>query len=183
MNKTLEYLGTLLFSNAYRFLRIFPNNDPVMGSTLAFSRKDKWWQAFLYAVIAMVSFDIITMKLGIWTIGTSLAFGLIAVLFSKYLKNRKKVGLKTYAKSSVFGVLIFDFLTGPIMSSALFRIPFETALLGQLPFTFMHLASAVPLTLLMVPVLDPAIRPGIIQEVSKFEHRLRLLFSRPLMRL
>ena len=182
MNKTLKYLGSLVFCNAYRFLRIFPNNDPIMGSTLAFSRNGKWWHALLFPIIAMVSFDFVTMRVGIWTIGTSLTYGLIALLFFKYFKSKKIIGLKHYASGSVLGVLIFDFITGPIMSSIFFRIPFEIAFIGQVPFTLLHLASAVPLTVLIVPVLDPAIRPGIRAELARLEQKFRLLLSRPFLR-
>jgi hypothetical protein len=178
MKKFARYIGALLFCSFYRVLRIFPNNDPIMGFALPFAKRDKWWQAALFAVIAMVSFDFLTMKLGPWTIGTALAYGFIALLFSRYFRRQKSVGLKKYAGSSIVGVLIFDFITGPVMSSFLFRVHFWAAFLGQIPFTLMHLAGAVPLTLLIVPIADPALRKSLQKSLAENAQSFRLIFSR-----
>lgn len=114
----------------------------------------------------MILFDFMTLKVGVWTIGTALVYGLIASIFSMYLSKLKKVSLGRYGVMSVVGILAFDFLTGPVMSSYMFRIPFEIALLGQIPFTLLHLASGVTLTLLLVQVLDPDLRMNIIKNFS-----------------
>ena len=181
MKKALKFLGSLAFCNLYRILRIFPNNDPIMGCALPLSRKGKWWHSVLFAMIAMVSFDLITARVGIWTIGTALTYGLVAALAWKYFKAKKSVGLKTYAKTSVGGVLLFDFLTGPVMSSFAFRIPFAAAFIGQIPFTMMHLASATALTLVIVPVLDPQLRAELQDCTTRYLSRLRLFLSRPIL--
>ena len=77
MKKFLKYLASLFFCNIYRLLKIFPNNDPIMGCALPFARRDKWWQAVLFPVITMISFDFITMKIGVCTFGTAAAYGFI----------------------------------------------------------------------------------------------------------
>ncbi|MAG22455.1 MAG: hypothetical protein CL943_04105 [Candidatus Diapherotrites archaeon] len=177
MRKSLRYVGGLVFCNFYRLLRIFPNNDPILGFALPFGKRDKPWQAALFAALAMVSFDFITGMIGMWTIGTALSYGLITLLFGYYFKGQKTVGLKKYAGSSIVAVLLFDFLTGPVMSSALFRIPFEIAFLGQIPFTMMHLGSAVPLTIMIVTVVDPALRKQLFGLVAKAAQRLKMVSS------
>jgi len=177
MNERMKCLASLVFCNLYRFLRVFPNNDPVMGFALPLARRGKWWHALLFPVIAMVSFDIITMRLGIWTAGTALVYGLVGLLFFKYFKNKKKVGLKTYAGGSVLGVLIFDFFTGPVMSSFIFGMPFAAAFIGQIPFTAMHLASATAFTLLLAPVLDPQVARDVSKNVDGYRARLLALFG------
>jgi hypothetical protein len=179
MRKELKYLAGLVFCNVYRILRIFPNNDPVMGCALPFARQGKWWHALLFPMIAMISFDFITMRVGIWTWGTALAYGLVGLLAYKYFKGKEKVGLKTYAGASIAGVLIFDFLTGPIMSSFAFGIPFYAAFIGQIPFTVAHLISATSFTLALAPVLDPVLRASVSETVSKNLHRVVELFSGP----
>ena len=178
MKKFLKYLASLFFCNIYRLLKIFPNNDPIMGCALPFARRDKWWQAVLFPVITMISFDFITMKIGVWTFGTAAAYGFIGLLFYAYFKRKKKVGLKTYAKSSLAGILIFDFLTGPIMSSYVFAIPFSVAFLGQIPFTAMHLVSGVTLTMIIAPVLDPAVRPEVHSAVAKCARPIKALLPK-----
>ncbi len=161
LKKLGKYAGGLAFCTLYRLLRIFPNNDPIMGFALPYARKNKWWQALLFPVLAMVSFDIITMRVGVWTIGTAGTYGLLGLLFWKYFQTKKRVGLKTYAGASIVGVLIFDLITGPIMSSAMFGMPFAIAFVGQIPFTMAHLASATGFTVLVAPVLDPQLRASL----------------------
>ncbi len=173
MEKKWKYLTGLLFCNAYRLLRVIPNNDPVMGFTLPLARSGKWWHSFLFPATAMVSFDFLTGKIGIWTAGTALAYGLIGVLFYKYFKGKKKVKLKTYAKASVFGVLLFDFLTGVVMSSYIFEMPFTVAFIGQIPFTALHLASATFFTLVLAPVLDPQIALEVNEHISILEQKIK----------
>jgi hypothetical protein len=76
-------------------------------------------------------------------------------------------------------VLLFDFITGPIMSSYMFRLPFEVALAGQIPFTAMHLASAVALTSIIAPVVDPELRLNLQSAFSGYLQQARVAFSRP----
>jgi predicted membrane protein len=125
-----------------------------MGVMLPYAKQEKWWAAPLFAFITMASFDLITWKVGIWTIVTSLTYAGIGLLFYFYYKKKKKVGLKEYLGSGVVGVLIFDFITGPIMSSWLFQMPFEVALVGQVPFTLLHLASVSIFIVILTPLLD-----------------------------
>ena len=168
MKKIIKYVSGLILCTLIRFIRVFPNNDPIMGFALPFARKDKWWQAIAFPVLAMISFDIITAKVGLWTLGTAAVYGFISLLFYYFFKTQKKVNIWTYAKSSIVGVLIFDFLTGPIMSSFLFKMPFAVASIGQIPFTLMHLASAFTYTIIFVPVLDPDIHTNFHDSISKW---------------
>jgi hypothetical protein len=154
----LTFVGGLVLVSLYRLLRIFPNNDPIMGFALPIARNQKWWQAFLFPALAMACFDVLTAKVGTWTLITAVLYGSIGVLFHLYFKKKTMVGLGTYAKLSVLGVLLFDFFTGPVMTSYLFKTPFLLSLVGQIPFTLLHLASAVTITILLAPVLDPSLR-------------------------
>lgn len=140
-----------------RLIRFFPNTDPLMGSMLPLARQRKWWVSVLYVSFFMVLFDMVTGKVGLWTIGTTSIYALIAVSFAFLLKKKKSVTLSTYTGFSVIGVLFFDFMTGPVMSSFLFGMPFVQSLLGQIPFTAMHLLSGVGFTLLFCPLLEPSL--------------------------
>ncbi|MFH0955521.1 MAG: hypothetical protein V1777_05440 [Candidatus Micrarchaeota archaeon] len=168
----LTFFGGLVLTSAYRLLRIFPNNDPIMGFALPIARNQKWWQAFLFPALAMACFDVLTAKVGPWTVITAVLYGTIGVMFHFYFRKKTKVGLGTYAKLSVVGVLAFDFFTGPIMTSYLFKIPFSVALIGQIPFTLLHLASAVTITVLLAPVLDPSVR----SLPAELKHRIKSRF-------
>jgi hypothetical protein len=153
----LKYVFSLAACNVYRFLKIFPNNDPIMGVMLPFARHDKAWRVGLFAFSTMFVFDLITLRYGIWTWGTAIVYGLLAIAFATYFKRMKKVGLKTYTLAAIVGVLIFDIITGPIMTSVFFNMPFAVAAIGQIPFTLMHLGSAVAYTWALAPILDPVL--------------------------
>jgi len=169
----VKYALSILFCNAYRFLRIIPNNDPIMGCMLPFSRKDKWWQGALFAFLTMVSFDFITMKIGIWTAVTASTYACLGLLFYLIYKKLKKVKLKHYLGSGIAGVLIFDFVTGPIMSSWLFGIGFAAAFIGQIPFTIMHLLTVSGFILILTPLLDRAVVSNPALEDSAVLNRIK----------
>jgi len=174
----LKFLLTLAFCNAYRMLRIIPNNDPIMGVLLPYAKQQKWWVAPLFAFLTMASFDIVTFKVGIWTFVTSSTYAGLGILFHFCYRRLKKVGLKEYLGSGVVGVLIFDFITGPIMSSWLFHIPFSAALIGQIPFTLLHLASVSAFILILTPLLDTHVVNSASLEDAALYNSLKTKLSR-----
>jgi len=175
--KLVKYFLSILFCNAFRLLRFVPNNDPIMGCMLPFARQDKWWTAGLFSFLTMVSFDLITGMIGDWTLITAVTYGGLGILFHQLYKNKKKINLRTYLASGVLGVLIFDFITGPIMYSWMFQMPFETALIGQIPFTLLHLASVSIFIVILVPFLDVHLMNSPLLEDHKIWNKL-LSFSK-----
>lgn len=152
--KIAKFGLSMVFCNAYRLLRFIPNNDPIMGCMLPFCREGKWWNSALFAFLTMVSFDIVTAKVGIWTLVTAGTYAAIGILFYWYYRGKAKIGIKTYLGSGIAGVLLFDFITGPIMSSWMFGMTFMEALVGQIPFTILHLISVSAFVLILTPLLD-----------------------------
>ena len=57
-------------------------------------------------------------------------------------------------KGGIIGVLIFDFITGPIMSSFMFGMSFIEAFIGQIPFTLMHLVTVGTFIIVITPFYD-----------------------------
>jgi hypothetical protein len=113
-------------------------------------------------MVAMVLFDILSRKVGIWTAVTAGTYGLLGLGFSFAYsalgKRGRTIGTATFLVSGVVGVLVFDFITGPILSSAMFRMSFAQALIGQIPFTLKHLVSVSAYTVVVSPVLDWTLR-------------------------
>jgi hypothetical protein len=62
-----------------------------------------------------------------------------------------------YVSASTILILLFDFFTGPVLSTLIFGAPFYTSFLGQIPFTFYHLISGISYTIILVPFLDKSI--------------------------
>lgn len=156
MNK-LEYIISLIFTLIFRFIRIFPNNDPIMGFILPEGRKSMLKSAS-FAFIAMFIFDFFTSGIGIWTIVIASVYALIALVFSFFFKKIKKAKISQYALAATIGIIAFDIITGPIMSSLIFKMPFWISVIGQVPFTFYHLVSGLTYVIILAPVFDLDIR-------------------------
>ncbi|HLC92291.1 MAG TPA: hypothetical protein VJH23_01135 [archaeon] len=148
-----KYLIGGVLTEIYRALRIFPNSDPIMGFILPAAKNEPLWKAPLFAFTTMFAFDIFTSGIGTWTYVTSTMYALIALAFTFYFRN-KKASIAGYMKAGAAGVLVFDFITGPVMSSALFGQSFALTLLMQIPFTIMHFVSAAFAIVLITPFLD-----------------------------
>ncbi|MDP2974065.1 MAG: hypothetical protein Q8N60_03370 [Candidatus Diapherotrites archaeon] len=153
----IKFALSMLFCNAYRLLRIIPNNDPIMGAMLPFAKQDKWWHPAVFAFLTMVSFDLITSGIGLWTWVTACTYAALGLLFHFTYKRMKKVQLKHYLGSGVIGVLIFDFVTGVLFGPAMFGMSYMQAFIGQIPFTILHLITVSGFVLILTPLLDRAI--------------------------
>ena len=102
----------------------------------------------------MVSFDLITGFIGMWTLLTAATYGCLGLLFYFMYKRMKKVDLKRYVGSGILGVLIFDFVTGVLGAPIMFGMTMEMALIGQLPFTLLHLLTVTGYIIIITPLLD-----------------------------
>jgi hypothetical protein len=158
----LVILGVSLgLATALRFARFFPNNDPIMAVTLPCAKRGRL-AAVAFPVAAMVLFDALSRQVGMWTLVTAATYGLLGLgfsyVYSALAKRGHTIGAATFLISGVAGVLVFDFITGPIMSSALFRMSFAETFIGQIPFTIRHLASVAAYALVVSPILDRTLR-------------------------
>ena len=161
--KFIKLTLSIIFCNAYRLLRLIPNNDPIMGMMLPYSRQERWWVSPLFAFITMASFDALTNSIGIWTLVTSSTYAAIALAFH-FAYRRMRPTMSTYLVSGAFGVLVFDFVTGPVMSSYTFGMSFAEAFFGQVPFTALHLLSVSFFVLFLTPILDKSLIDNIALE-------------------
>jgi len=175
---------SILIANAIRLVRIIPNNDPIMSMALPYSRRSTMAVSFLFPFITMASFDLVTGYVGAWTIGTSVTYGAIGVLFYYLLKGRKKVGIVRYLGYGAAGVLIFDFITGVLMTPLLFGMTFTEAFLGQIPFTAMHLLTSSAFILVVTPLLDREVLSNrhlddsrVKAAMARFSYRLSHAFA------
>jgi hypothetical protein len=167
-------------TTALRWVRIFPNNDPIMAVMLPCAKRGRV-AAVAFPVVAMVLFDILSRRVGIWTAVTAGTYGLLGLGFSFAYsalgKRGRRIGPATFLVSGVVGVLVFDFITGPILSSAMFRMSFAQAFVGQIPFTLKHLASVSAYTVVVSPMLDRLLRQ-VERGEAAIERRLAPVASR-----
>jgi len=148
-------------TTALRWARIFPSNDPILAVMLPCAKRGRV-AAVAFPVAAMVLFDVLSQRIGVWTAVTAGTYGILGLTFAhvyRALANRgRNVGTGMFLVSGIAGVLVFDFVTGPVMSSLLFRMSFGQAFTGQIPFTLWHLASVSAYAVVVSPALDWALR-------------------------
>ena len=90
---------------------------------------------------------------GAWTLTGSLAWGLVAFLYSRQKPNGSAF---TFATLGIGGTLLFDAITGPIASTFIWGMPFSDSLIGQIPFTLKHLLGVAAISLILAPLLFPS---------------------------
>jgi len=151
-----KYLAGGIIANLYRFLRIFPNSDPIMGFVIPAAKNEKWWKAPLFAFATMFVFDFFTSGIGVWTWVTAGTYSAIALGAGHFLKERKS-SITNFLSAGALGVIVFDAITGPGLSSFIFGQPLALTIIGQIPFTVMHLVSASFGILIISPFYDVAI--------------------------
>jgi len=146
-------------TTALRWARFFPNNDPILAVMMPCAKRGRV-AAAAFPIAAMALFDVLSQRVGVWTAVTAGTYGILGLAFAhvyRVLANRgRNVGMGTFLISGIAGVLVFDFVTGPVMSSLLFRMSFAEAFIGQIPFTLKHLASVSTYAVVVSPALDRA---------------------------
>ena len=150
-----------------------PNIEPIMATVMPFSRAYGKAAGFFFAFASMVLFDLIVGKVGIWTLITAVAYGLIGLGAAVYFKNKKNIAWN-YAKFAIISTILFDAVTGFTIGPIFFGQPFVAAVLGQIPFTAMHLLGNVSFAL----VLSPALYAFVIEN-KKFESPRLLINLNP----
>jgi uncharacterized membrane protein len=129
-----------------------PNIEPILATQMPFSKAYGKIAGFLFAFLSIVLFDIITTQVGMWTFITASAYGLLGLWASIYFKNKNNSSWN-YAKFAVMGTLAFDIVTGLSVGPLFFHQPFIEALIGQIPFTALHLVGNISFALLFSPFL------------------------------
>ena len=129
-----------------------PNIEPVLGTQMPFSRAYGALAGFLFAFFNIALYDLITGKLGIWTLLTAGTYGILgfwsAYYFKKHTANRAN-----YVRFAILGTLFFDAVTGLSIGPLFFHQSFMSALVGQIPFTGLHLLGNISFALVLSPAL------------------------------
>ncbi|MBT3720071.1 hypothetical protein HN789_02440 [archaeon] len=129
-----------------------PNVEPIMSTMMPFAKKWGAIGGMLFTIFAMLSFDLITGTLGVWSIMTISTYAILGILAGIYFKKRKST-IKNYLIFSVIGTLVYDAITGIGTGMLFFNQTFMQTFLGQIPFTLYHLAGNIVLSVLVSPVL------------------------------
>lgn len=129
-----------------------PNVEPLMAVVMPMSKKLNGLNLFIFSFLSIFVFDLVTSGLGIWTLIAGLAYGLVGLGANYFLKNRS--GWKNYALYAFFATIFYDALTGLTIGPLFFNQSLINSLLGQIPFTILHLLGNVSFAIVISPVIE-----------------------------
>jgi hypothetical protein len=154
MNHTLKFIAAWALCTVIRLIPFRPPNfEPILATAMPFARRMGPLVGFLFAALNMVAFDVITGKVGMWTLVTATTYGVIGALAPLFF-SRAKANVTGYIGFGIIGTLLFDGITGVLMGPLLFGGSFVTAFVGQIPFTLNHLLGVVVFSAVLSPIVD-----------------------------
>ena len=129
-----------------------PNVEPMLAVMMPYAKHYGAIPTFLFGFLAIGLFDLVWGALGIWTLVTAIAYGLLGIGAFFFFKNREST-TKNYLIYGVGGTVLYDAVTGLSVGPLFFGQPFMAALVGQIPFTLMHIAGTIAFVLVLSPAL------------------------------
>ena len=127
---------------------------------------------FSFAVSSILLYDVLTGTLGVQTFFTAGAYGLLGLWAVRYFKKNTE-SRWTYVRFAIMGTLFYDALTGFTVGPLFFHQTFWASVVGQIPFTALHLTSNVAFAF----ILSPAIYSLLIKKRKRASSPLISLIS------
>jgi uncharacterized membrane protein len=129
-----------------------PNIEGVMATMMPFAKRYGITGGFVFGFLSIAIFDLAVGKVGTWTLITGAAYGLLGMGAYLFFKNRPSTSVN-YLKYAIAGTILYDAVTGLSIGPLFFGQPFMEALLGQIPFTAMHLLGNAVLAVTASPLI------------------------------
>jgi energy-coupling factor transport system substrate-specific component len=149
----LKYTIAFISVLAFRLMPFrAPNIEPVMSVIMPFSKVYGGIMAFFFGMFSIVIYDSVTSGFGVWTVVAAIAYGLVGLGAQYYFKNRH--GWKSYASYAFIATIAYDVLTGLTIGPLFFHQSFIVSLVGQIPFTFLHLIGNVSFAIILSPIIE-----------------------------
>lgn len=137
----------------YRLIPFRPANvEPLLATVMPFGKRFGWLTAALFAGSSMLLFDLAT-AYGRHTWPTVISYAVIAGGSAWFFRNRA-MNSTNAALYSIPAIILFDFLTGPLIPSLQGFGTFTALAVAQIPFTIAHLAGGVIFAAVLTPLLD-----------------------------
>lgn len=137
-------------------IRLLPfrpaNFEPMLAVMMPFATRFGLFASFLFGFLGITLFDAVTSGIGMWTLVTAAAYGALGIGAHLYFAKREAT-TKNFLVFGIAGTVFYDIITGLTVGPLFFGQPFMLALVGQIPFTLMHLLGTVVFTFVLSPVL------------------------------
>ncbi len=129
-----------------------PNIEPILTTQMPFAKRHGKLAGFSFGFLSIILYDLSVGQVGVWTFVTSITYGLIGIWAGFYFRNRN--GSKSdYVKFAVISTLLFDIVTGLSIGPIFYGQSFVEAVVGQIPFTALHLLGNISFAYLLSPVI------------------------------
>jgi hypothetical protein len=138
----LKYTLGLLICIGIRLIPRPPNVEPIMATAMPFSKGYGWLKGMLFSMSAIILYDLITHTQGTWSFVTAGTYGLLSIGAYYFLRNRENT-IKNYVYYAIAATLFYDLITGVAMGHLIFKMPLAMVVVGQIPFTLLHLSSSI----------------------------------------
>jgi uncharacterized membrane protein len=153
MKKSIKYILIFISGIALRLVPFrAPNVEPIMASVMPISKTYGGVASFIFGFLSIALYDSVTSGFGVWTLVTAVSYGLLGLLASYYFKNRS--GWKSYASYAFISTILYDIVTGLTIGPIFFHQSFMISLVGQIPFTILHLIGNVSFAIVLSPVIE-----------------------------
>ncbi len=152
LQNSLKFATGIAFTVLARFIPHPPNFEPILATTMPFAKRFGKTAGFLFAFATLAAIDLISGKLGLWTIYTAVTYGVVGWLAAVYLQRVSRVGRRHFVGFAVFGTLFYDAVTAFFFGLEFHQTLAQTVV-GQIPFTLTHLLGSVTLAALVSPLL------------------------------
>jgi|SRR3989344_7264207 len=132
-----------------------PNVEPILATLMPISRAYGAFVGFSFAVLSILLYDVITGTLGVQTFFTVLAYGILGLWSASYFKKTKENSANKwgYVRFAIIGTLLYDALTGLTIGPIFFHQSFFGSLVGQIPFTLLHLLGNIAFAFILSPAI------------------------------
>jgi len=129
-----------------------PNVEPVMATLMPFAKRYGAGAVFAFGFSSIFLFDLVTSGIGSWTWITAFAYGSVGAGAYFFFRNRA-ASSGNFLLYSVVATIAYDALTGLTIGPLFFGQPFAQALIGQVPFTILHLMGNMTLAIAVSPAI------------------------------
>jgi len=136
-----------------------PNVEPILATLMPIGRAYGALAGLAFAVLSILLYDVVTGTIGVQTFFTVIAYGTLGLWAAHYFKN-KKANKWSYVRFDIVGTFIYDALTGFTVGPLFFHQTFWGSLVGQIPFTMLHLLGNTVFAF----ILSPAIYDSLIKQ-------------------
>lgn len=146
-----------------------PNIEPVLAAVMPLSRAFGAHTSFFFGIFSVLFYDLITNTLGVQTFFTAFAFGVLGLWSTYYFSTKKRATSEeendvwSYIRFAIVGTLFYDAVTGLTVGPIFFGQSFLGSLIGQIPFTLLHLTGNI----IFAIILSPAIYNFVIKKKEK----------------